>query len=1000
MSTSAPGYTPQAFAALEAFPALHAAVAASLQRQAARAVACLGRFVERPSLLATLARAASDPRGGLVVLEGPPGSGVTSLLVALAARSPMPLWLADDDAGGGLAALYAQIVALRRPDIPLIDPSVPTDPGAIERLLADLAAAGGAGGLTLLIDLPDPAAPPARPAPLRLPSLLPPGVTLVLGCPPGAALPTRPRERIRLPEADPQLGEVAGRALDAARCPPAAATKLIAAAQGNLLYLELAAAWLAEGLIDPAAPPTGLAGLLDSWWRRLDLAERRIALLLAAAGEPLPLTIIGALLDSDPEPALNRWEALHLIDLSLQAATDRPHGLPELLALPAHSALRRFLAQTAPDGLTEAHDSLARLAAAQTGSGDGYLARQLARHAGLGAHEGRAARLAPMTTRDKLRGHERRGELPAALQDALWELHAAAADGPPLRLVRATALAGNLATRARSLSGDSAVEALNAGFAHGGREAALKRVLELVERLPDGLDKAQILRKLGETCYGARMRSSAMRLLSRALDLEAQPTSRGWRDQRDQLLAALATAAIGLDSDIALAIAERIEHLERRAAVETAVARQMIAGGDLERARRVARGVLHESMGAWARAEVAVALARAGDTRGDMIIEEISLETVSAWAQIELACDLAAHDQAAAHARLAGLSPGQRDRGLARLAQTLAAAQQDGDALAAAEQIVAVETRVAALLDLRRSLEGLVAMLALERATSDIGALTGDDRAPLLAALAAAHAAIGRKAAALAITAQLPAGEERDRALAKVAVALAQGGDHASAQAILAGLEDDDERDWAYDEIARMFARAGSWDAAGQLAEAIRADEQRARTGADLAIMRARAGDQLGALAQAALIERAGDRARALTIVAPLLVAAGAIDQVMAVLESASALSGAEARGRYMAAVAGALAEVGRYDDAAGMADQIDRPNDRARAGLALAVALAQPNRARAESVLGQALRAAAIGREEALRAIEIAAPLLATIGGARLLAGAAAAIDEVDSWF
>ncbi|MEI7772535.1 MAG: hypothetical protein WCI67_21275, partial [Chloroflexales bacterium] len=93
-------HLPRAHAALEAFPALHAEVAASLQRQAARAVACLGRAIERPRLIAAVEHAAADPRGGLVSVEGPPGSGVTSLIAALAARHAMPLWLAEDDPEG------------------------------------------------------------------------------------------------------------------------------------------------------------------------------------------------------------------------------------------------------------------------------------------------------------------------------------------------------------------------------------------------------------------------------------------------------------------------------------------------------------------------------------------------------------------------------------------------------------------------------------------------------------------------------------------------------------------------------------------------------------------------------------------------------------------------------------------------------------------------------------------------------------------------------------
>jgi hypothetical protein len=817
--------------------------------------------------------------------------------------------------------------------------------------------------------------------------------------------------RLRLPNDDPDYEAVATSTLEAAGCDPAVAPRLIAAAGGNMLYLGLAAAWSSDGLIDPLAPPGGLDGLLEHWWQQLDPLGQRLALLLAAAGEPLPLPIAAELLGTDPEPSLLRWESLRLIDLAVQAAPRNPNqmpGPPLLLATFAHSALPGFIAGRSYGDLEQAHGDLAALALERSSAGmsgaapltGSYLGRQAARHAALGPSAERAERLARVTARERVRAHERQASLEAAHSDAAWEMWAAA-DGPPLRTVRAAALAGTLATRARTLNGDSAVEALMTGFERGGREAALKRVIELVERLPDGMGKAHILRRLGETCYSARMRSSAMRLLSRALDLEANPVSRGWREQREQLFVALATAAIGLgEIAVALAIGERIEHLERRAMVETQVARQLIAAGDLDRARRVARGILHESMGAWARAEVAVALTRAGDARGAMILEEITLETVAAWAQIELACDLAASDDLAARARINALpSPGQRDRGLARLSHALAIAEKDGDALAAAEQIGAVETRVAALLDLRLTLDGLVAMLALERATSDIDAITGDDRAPLLASLAAAHAAIGRREDALRITAQLPEGEERDRALAKVAVAIAQSGDYATSQDILAGLDDDDERDWAKDEIARILAGVGRWDECLALVSMIGAADQRARTAADLAIDRARADDPLAALGYAATIDMPADRARALTLVAPLLVAAGHIDAALAVDGRLGLLGSAEARGRYLAAVAAALAEAGRPHDAATVIARILRPTDRARAGIALAQALAPSDRAGAAFALGTALRSATIGREEALRALELTAPTLAILGGGDLLAAAAAVVDELDRW-
>ncbi|NTU81696.1 MAG: hypothetical protein HGA45_20340, partial [Chloroflexales bacterium] len=902
--------TPRAFGALEPFPALRAAVETSLRRQTARATAALARFQERPRLLGALEQALRDPYGGLIVLEGPPGSGVTSLLASLAARHPLPLWLAPEAGASGPAALYAQIVALYRPAVPLLDPTATTDPTALDRLIAEAVAGRVADTpIALLIDDLDSPGQPPRPGPTPLPADLPRGATLLLGCAPGTPTPYTPTLRLRLPNDDPDLASTQAHALADLGCGPrhAWAGPIVAGSQGNFLYLRLALAMLREGMVDAAALPQGLDALLRVWWQSLGRGEQRLAALIAAACEPLPLALVTDLAGADPGPTLARWEQLGLIDLTVQALTVAPDAQPEgalaaptLLGAFAHGAPVALIARVAAPALAAAHGDLAALALQRAeeeatarrqpgqlngplGNEELYLRRQLARHAALALPELRKSILPRVISRDWVRAHERRGGLLLALDDARWELRTAAdpglrhdGDGAELRLVRAVALAGILATRSRSLTPDAAAEALTAGLERGGREPSLKRVLDIVDRLPDGPDKAEVLRRLGEVCYGTRMRSSAMRLLSRALDLEAGPVSRAWRDTREGLHAALAGAALELGAvDTALAIAERIEHLERRAMVETQAVRYMLAAGERARAQRLARAIFHESMGAWARAEVGVELVRAGDPRGAMLLEEIVLETVAAWAQIELACGEAASDEAAALRRIEALpNQGQRDRGLARLSRALAGAGNDGAALAAAERIAAVEVRVAALIDLRLTLEGLVAMLALERATRDIGAIEGDDRAPLVSALAAALAALGRSDRALDLAGGLPAGEERDRALARVAVALAQRGELEPAQDVLDQVTDDDEQAWAYDEFARLLAAAGRWGDATSMCERIGASDQRAQAAADLAIERAKRDDPVAALAMAMAIDMPAERARALTLVAPRLVAA------------------------------------------------------------------------------------------------------------------------------
>ncbi|NJN15817.1 MAG: hypothetical protein HC822_05780 [Oscillochloris sp.] len=411
------------------------------------------------------------------------------------------------------------------------------------------------------------------------------------------------------------------------------------------------------------------------------------------------------------------------------------------------------------------------------------------------------------------------------------------------------------------------------------------------------------------------------------------------------------------------------------------------------------RAILHESMGQWAQAEVGVALCRSDDARGPMMVHELASETVAAWAQIELACDMAASDEAAALARIMALpAQNQRDRGLARLSHTLAYLQKDGDALSAAEAIQAVEVRVAALIDLRLNLDGLVAMLALERATSDIAAVMGDNRTPLLAALAAALAALGRADRALGLLEGLEAGEERNRGLARVAVSLAYGGERDEAYRVLALIDDDDELDWARDEIARQFGSAGYWEAALAQVGEILSDEQRLRTLADLAIVRARAGHALPALGMALGMPYGHDQMRALTLIAPALVHEGQLEAALRVADQPGIMADPEGYSRYLATLAMTLAEVGRCDEAEQVAARTLRSLDRARAELAIAAAhLASDRHVIAHAALGRAFCSAAVGREEAYRTLELAAPLLATFGGAALLREVATALALID---
>src|SRR5262249_22305452 len=159
-------------------------------------------------------------------------------------------------------------------------------------------------------------------------------------------------------------------------------------------------------------------------------------------------------------------------------------------------------------------------------------------------------------------------------------------------------------------------------------------------------------------------------------------------------------------------------------------------------------------------------------------------ETAIAWALAELAGDAAHRGDPHAIERVAALpNPRLRDRSLALVAQALAAAHEPDLAMRAAQMAEDREVRVRALPDLALS-GSCNAGAALDQAASDIATPAGDDRAPLVAALAAAQAANGQPAAGLESAASLPEGEERDRAQSRVAVALARSGDEPAARGI------------------------------------------------------------------------------------------------------------------------------------------------------------------------------------------------------------------------
>lgn len=1038
-----PSTEPPALAALRDHPLLLNTVASSITQQANQVISHATRFIGRETALAELHALLLTLDRGLIALEGDTGSGVTTLLAYLAATQPFAFWFSNDDDRQGAAALAAQLIALHRLSVPLIPPAIQRDPSVMEQFLTAIAAHTTADRpIVILADPPGSLLQPAVPFPINLPGTLPPGVVVIYGNTPGRPPPIPPAARILLPQAGDEVLQDQTRVLQQINCPAEWIGPIIAMAQGNMLYLSLAYRFLHAGLLTLQDLAPGLNALYNTWWQSLDLQAQRLALLLATASEPLPIELCVTLLEADPQPLLATWDTTGLIKLGLDTTAF------------VHWSTREYIAHSQRIALAEMHTQVAKLASSvlelkghapdspappRSGSVSQevltYLARQLSRHAALGTPKTREETLPLVTHRSWVLMQERRDDtFMDAAHDLAWELRHVATAGPALRLALSAALAGTLASKARTLSPDAAVAALIIAVEQLGREVGLKQVRSLVDQLPDAHEKSLILRQLGEACYGLQMRTSAMRLLSQALDIEEHKRPLLWREQREQLFAALAGHALTLGStEVALEIGARIGHLERRGMVETQVMRWLLEQADLARAQAIARQIEHENLGAWAQAEVAIHLARAGDlAAAEHLLTQVQTETARAWAHIKLACDMCVQDEQAARQRIDLLdNPHQHDRGLAELARALAQASKDGDALDAAAQISDVATQVSALLDLRLMLEGLVAMLALEQATAVVGRVPGDARVPLTAMLAASYAALGKHTEALRVADQLTEGEERDRALSRVSVALARRGDYGEALSLARALTDEDERDWTLDELAHILADAGLWQTSQELCAEISGEEQRSQTMADLVITRARAGEALIALHQADSIPFVTEYARAINMIAPLLVSQGhaatalslvvssgnfteesthtAEDEVAPVLPDDSpsnttaqvnqhTLSAIQVS-RYLASVVTALAEQGHLLLARQTAHTVQQPLDRGRAYLAIALAVAKNDPEQACVDLGKALLPALIGRNEAFRLLEQSVPVFAALDGASLLQNIAAAIDEVDTW-
>lgn len=987
---------PAALTALSRYPYLHAQARAAMTRQSRRVMRHAAHVVQRTLLLDALD--SYLPQGGLIALEGQPGAGVTALLCMLAATRRAAFWLPDGDPIGGLAALCAQVIALNDLTLPLLPPTAGRDAQVLERLLEE-AAPRYTPDDPFLVLIDRAADERITPIPISLPIALPPNVALILAIAPGASLPLPATARIPMPFPSEPLEGILAQLARHTGCQPNDADIIAHRSDGSFPYVRIAARLVASGARSAADLPYGLEAFCQSWWDRLSHTDRQIATLVAAAGDyvdPAFLARVGGF----PEAYVKRWVRTWGAFLDIDG--DRVQL--------AHPEVARFVARRTGDDLAGAHAAYVRLTWQTSNDrpesslldNDTYLAQQFARHIARCPPDMRAQGVRTLENRAWVVAQERRtGTMRTAANDIAWLIGMLSHDGQILRLVRAAALGGTLSLLARTLPPDAPAEIFARAIERGApREATLRRLRAMLDDMPDSSDKALALRQLGEVCYALRMRIPAMRMLSEALDIEAPGLPRSWREERDELMVALSRAATAIGQpDVALAITARIQHPRRRALIETEVVRWLIAHGQRTRAEEVAYAMAHDGTHEWAMAEVAIGHARAGDeARMAVVLSTLKSETALAWAIGELACDAARTRAPLPQDRILRLpAHSQIDRVLASVALVLGEVgyAEAGHTLTSQIQDAQLRARTRIELALRHPEQ---AEPMLQAAAQDAHNVEGEERATLVATLAAAQAELGDLGGAVQTAGLLPPGEERDRAQSRIACGLARRGDFDIARAIASEITDQDEQSWALDELARRMADAGRWREAFALAAQIGEPEQRSRTEADLTITWARSGEPVAAHARADQIGMAAERNRAQIAIIGALVAAGARARVFATV---SQFQDPSLRSRYAAAAAAALAAHGAMDEASTMVAYIPRPLDRARALVALARAAALSGDVpTAQQHLGAALRIVAIlGRSETFACFGWAAEVLAALGPDLLLT-TAAALDELDGWW
>lgn len=183
---------PPAFAAVAALPTLWDQAGPLLLAQRA-ALAARDDGAAAPVLLAEVLDAAAQVPGGVVRIADPRAAAVIAWLVC---QRGAPGLIGPAVGVQGVLALGAQLIAYAGLALPLVSPAAASDARVIERLIA--AAAPASGMLLIAIDPPG-----ARwPAPLLLPTRLPPTAVLVLRDDPQQPLPlTLPQRLLGTPAA-------------------------------------------------------------------------------------------------------------------------------------------------------------------------------------------------------------------------------------------------------------------------------------------------------------------------------------------------------------------------------------------------------------------------------------------------------------------------------------------------------------------------------------------------------------------------------------------------------------------------------------------------------------------------------------------------------------------------------------------------------------------------------------------------------------------------------